>query len=385
MRSARPVRYLATTTLMIGVGTAAVGVVGAGVAGASPYPGFDQHTHALFVQTDTLSGNTILSYSRSDDGSLTPAGSYATGGLGGQATGSSADPLASQGSLALTNDGQTLLAVNAGSDSVSVFSVDGTTLHLTQIVGSGGEFPVSIAVHGFDVAVLNSGGSGSVAEFAQFFGHLFPLPWETRSLGLANTNPPFFLAGTGQIGYTPDGRHLVVTDKHSTDAIQTFSVSPIGNLGAAPVSTPAQTPVPFAFNFDSAGHLVVAEALNSDVSTYTVNPDGTLTAIGTVSDGGTALCWLSSSNGFYYGSNAGSGTVSSFTVGAGGVPVLDQATAATTHPGTTDSVVSPDGSVLYVESGGSGLLDAFHIQADGTLTAIQTVAIPVASEGLAAS
>ena len=370
---------------MIGIGTATASVVGAGVAGASPYPGFHQQAHALFVQTDSLSGNTILSYSRSGDGSLTLAGSYPTGGLGGQATGSSADPLASQGSLVLTNDGRTLLAVNAGSDSVSVFSVDGTALHRTEIIGSGGQFPVSIAVHGVDVAVLNSGGSGSVAEFAQFFGRLFPLPWETRSLGLTNTNPPFYLAGTGQVGYTPDGRHLVVTDKHSTDAIQTFSVSPFGELGTAPVTTPSQTPVPFAFNFDSAGHLVVAEALNSNVSTYTVNADGTLTGIGTVSDGGTALCWISSSNGYYYGSNAATGTVSSFTVGAGGVPVLDQATAATTHPGTTDSVVSPDGSILYVESGGSGLLDAFHIQANGTLTAVQTVAIPVASEGLAAS
>ena len=385
MRSARPIGHLVTTALTVGIGTATVSVVGSGVAGASTFPDFHEQSHALFVQTDALSGNTILSYSRNDNGSLTPAGSYPTGGDGGQAIGSSADPLASQGSLVLTNDGNTLLAVNAGSDSVSVFSVDGTKLQLTEIIGSGGQFPVSIAVHGFDVAVLNSGGSGSVAEFAQFFGRLFPLPWETRSLGLANTNPPYYLAGAGQVGYTPDGRHLVVTDKHSTDAIQTFSVSPLGNLGTAPVNTPSQTPVPFAFNFDSAGRLVVAEALYSNVSTYTVNPDGTLTDIGTVPDGGTALCWLSSNNGFYYGSNAGSGTVSSFTVGAGGVPVLDQATAATTHRGTTDSVVSPDGSFLYVESGGSGLLDAFHIQANGRLTFVQTVPIPVASEGLAAS
>lgn len=385
MTFTRPIRNLTAAVLAIGIGTATAGVVGAGVAEASPDSGFHEHTHALFVQTDTLSGNTIQSYSRSDDGSITPAGSYATGGLGGQATGSSADPLASQGSLVLTNDGHTLLAVNAGSNSISVFSVEGTELHLTQVIGSDGQFPVSIAVHGFDVAVLNVGGSGSVAEFAQFFGRVFPRPSETRSLGLANTNPPFFVSGPGQVGYTPDGRHLVVTDKHSTDAIQTFSVSRFGELGAAPVSTASQSPVPFAFNFDGAGRLVVTEAGASHVSTYSVNSDGTLAAIGTVSDGGAALCWISSSDGFYYGSNAGSGTLSSFTVGAGGVPVLDQATAAAAHPGTTDSVVSPDGSTLYVESGGSGLLDTFHIHSDGTLTAVQTIAVPVASEGLAAS
>jgi hypothetical protein len=384
MKPTRHVYRLSAAVLAIGLGAATAGIAAAGVAGASPEPSLPQ-AHALFVQTDTLTGNSIQTYARGADGSLTTGGTYATGGLGGLAAGATADPLASQGSLALTNGRHTLLAVNAGSNTVSVFSVDGTKLHLDQVVRSGGLFPVSIAVHGFNVAVLNAGGSGSVAEFVQVYGHLYPRPSQTRSLGLADTNPPFFTSGPGQVGYTPDGSHLVVTDKHSTDAIQTFRVSAVGALSPAPVSTPSQTPVPFAFNFDSAGRLVVTEAGTSNVSTYSVNTDGSLTPLGTVTDGAKALCWISTSNGFTYGSNAGSGTVSSFTIGVGGVPVLDQATAATTHPGTTDSLVAPNGSTLYVESGGSGLLDAFHIAADGTLTPAQTIAVPVASEGLAVS
>ena len=126
--------------------------------------------------------------------------------------------------------------------------------------------------------------------------------------------------------------------------------------------------------------------MRAALSTYTLNQDGTLSAIGTVGDGGTALCWLSESNGYYYGSNAGSGTVSSFTVSPTGVPSLDEATATVTHAGTTDSTVSPDGKVLYVESGGTGALDAFAIAPDGSLSPIQTTwNLPVGFEGIVAS
>jgi hypothetical protein len=98
------------------------------------------------------------------------------------------------------------------------------------------------------------------------------------------------------------------------------------------------------------------------------------------------LCWISGANGFYFGSNAGSGTVSSFTENSAGAPVLVNATAATAHAGTIDSVVSPDGKFFYVESGGAGTIDAFAIGAGGSLTQIETIFnIPVASEGLAIS
>ena len=52
-------------------------------------------------------------------------GSFATGGEGGVAAGAVVDPLASQSSL-VTAAGGRLLLVNAGSDSISLFSVTGT-------------------------------------------------------------------------------------------------------------------------------------------------------------------------------------------------------------------------------------------------------------------
>src|SRR3954454_3310332 len=46
-----------------------------------------RNTDAVFVQTNELSGNRVVVYDRAKDGALTPAGSYATGGLGRRGAG----------------------------------------------------------------------------------------------------------------------------------------------------------------------------------------------------------------------------------------------------------------------------------------------------------
>lgn len=381
MKVSTTIRAASAFTLTLGLGLTAI-ATSAGATSRRSLPA----RHALFVETDASTGNTVLSYERASDGTISFAGSYPTGGTGATAANAAADPLASQAGLLLTNNGNDLLAVNAGSDTVTLFAVDGTTLTPIQQIPSGGQFPDSLATNGRDVAVLNAGGAGSVAEFAWFNGRLVALPGEVRSLGLTNTTPPDFHHGVGQVGYTPNGQHLVITGKLSTNSYLVYNVTGNGSLSATPVITPAVNALPFSFTFDSAGNLVATEASNSSVSTYSVNANGTLTNLGTVSDGGAALCWISGANGYFYGSNAGSGTISSFSESASGVPALVSATAATAHAGTTDSVVSPDAKFLYVESGGAGALDAYAIGASGALTQIETIFnIPVASEGIAAS
>ena len=116
----------------------------------------------VFVQTDNLAANTIVAYDRAADGSLHQAGVYQTGGKGGALSGAVVDFLASQGSLAYDRDDGLLYAVNAGSDTVTVFTVHGNRLTRHQVTGSGGSFPVSIAVRGNVVYVLNARNGGSV-------------------------------------------------------------------------------------------------------------------------------------------------------------------------------------------------------------------------------
>src|SRR5262249_3492424 len=130
---------------------------GAAVAPEAHGGGTDR---AVFVQTDELAGNHVVAYQRADNGALTFSQVYGTGGLGGALNGSVVDHLASQGSLAYDAGHHLLYAVNAGSNSVVVFTVDGTRLKLRQVIGSGGDFPVSVAVHDDLVYVLNARSGG---------------------------------------------------------------------------------------------------------------------------------------------------------------------------------------------------------------------------------
>jgi 6-phosphogluconolactonase (cycloisomerase 2 family) len=383
MKLRTSLRAASASVLALGLGVAVAGAAGATTHRSLHGAG---SRSALFVETDATAGNRVLSYAQSSDGTISFAGSYLTGGNGATAANATADPLASQDGLVLANNGANLIATNPGSDTVTVFAVDGTHLSAIQQVPSGGLFPDSIATSGRFVAVANAGGAGSIAEFQWFNGRLVPIPGQVRSLGLSNTTPPDFHHSAGQVGYTPNGQHLIVTTKLSTNSYDVFSVGNNGALGAAPVVTAAVNALPFSFTFDAAGNVVATEASNSSVTTYRVNANGTLASLGTVSDGAAALCWISGANGYFFGSNSGSGTVSSFTEGVNGAPVLVNATAATAHAGTTDSVVAPDGDFLYVESGGAGTIDAFAIGNAGALTPIETIFnIPVASEGLALS
>ncbi|MFL5920084.1 MAG: lactonase family protein [Gaiellaceae bacterium] len=341
--------------------------------------------NVVFVQTNELGGNQIAVYDRRPDGSLTRAGTYPTGGLGGAAApGTESDRLASQGSLVYDRGHRLLIAVNAGSNTVSAFRVHGDRLRLVDIEPSGGQFPASIGLHGELAYVLNSGGTGVVQGFRLSKDGLAPISGSARSLGLANSNPPNFLMSPGQVGFTPDGGKLIVTTKASGSMIDVFAVGPDGRLSAAPVANPSATPVPFAFTFDPAGRLVSGEAGLSSVTTYVIQPGGTLTAPKSQSDGQVALCWILQVQGFYFVSNTGSNNVSSFTIDGSGQPSLVAAVAATTNPGPID--LASSGSFLYVETGVNGTVDAFHVGSDGSLASIGVVDdLPPGIEGIAAS
>jgi 6-phosphogluconolactonase (cycloisomerase 2 family) len=344
----------------------------------------------VFVQTNEPGGNRVVVFRRADDGRLSQLQSFATGGNGGVAApGTESDHLASQGSLVYDAAHSLLFAVNAGSDSVSVFRVDGSTLELRDVEPSGGEFPASVAVAGNLLYVLNAGGSGVLRGFRiTGAGTIHPIPGSERSLGLANTDPPNFLTSPGQVGFSPDGRQLLVTTKASQSTIDVFAVQPNGRLSDAPVTNPSATPVPFAFTFDPAQRLVSGEAGASSVTTYRLQGDGTLAGPQSLSDNQAALCWITRVGGFYYVSNTGSNTVSGYRIDAGGAPSLVTPTGvvATTDAGPIDSATPSDAAFLYVQTGLGGSVHEYHVNADGTLTELGKVTgLPAGMEGIAAT
>jgi 6-phosphogluconolactonase (cycloisomerase 2 family) len=347
-------------------------------AGAEP-PGQTGGDHAVFVQTDNLGGNSIVAYARADDGALTSAGTYSTGGIGGQLNGSVVDHLASQGSLTYDPGDALLYAVNAGSNTVSVFSVDGDNLSLRQIVSSGGAFPVSVAVAGKLVYVLNALDGGSVSGYRVAGRKLHPIENSTRALGLAiPTNSSQFTSSPGQVAFSPDGSQLLVTTKGSSNAIDVFGVRPDGRLSFAPVVNTEAAAVPFAVSFDATGSLLVAEAGPNALASFTLGADGVLTPIDNVATGQAATCWVVPARGFFYTSNAGSPSLTGFSSVDGQLTDLGN---TTTDPGTVDASATEFGQFLYVQTGGNGTVDGFTVEADGSLTPAGSVLVPGAAGG----
>jgi 6-phosphogluconolactonase (cycloisomerase 2 family) len=383
MRTIARTTAVTVTATVAAVAAAAFVASPAQAAQASPH--VSGAAHAVFVQTDDPAGNHVVAYHRGSDGTLTYVHSYATGGTGGVLTGSVVDHLASQGALAYDARHALLYAVNAGSDSVSVFAVDGDHLRLLQVTRSGGTFPVSVAVHGDAVYVLNARGGGSVQGFVSTGGHLFRVSGWHRALGLDTTATPEFTNTPGQVAVSPDGRWLVVTTKANGSAIDTFALNRIGRPASAPTVSSEPGAVPFAVVFDQHGTLVVAEAGTDAAATFRIESDGSLTALSSVGTGQAATCWIVRDGNLLFLSNAGSASLTGLRAGHhGSLALLGQ---TTTDPGTVDAAVSTGGRFLYVQTGATGAVDEFAVHADGTLTALGSVLVPgaVGAEGIVAA
>ena len=335
-------------------------------------------------RTNASSGNQVFAYDRRPDGTLELAHTYATGGKGGALSGAVVDNLASQDSLVYDRAHQTLYAVNAGSDTVSVFSVAGDRLVLRQIIPSFGNFPVSVAVHGDLVYVLNALDGGSVQGFRRIFGSLFPMVGSHRDLGLDANATPQFTTTPGDVVFSPEGTQLLVTTKGNTSSVDVFAVGPLGRLSASAVVNSLSGKVPFALTFDSERHVVLSEAGPNAVESFDLRRDGHLASIASVATGQAATCWIVLANGTFYASNAGSGTLSGVrSLPGGGLSFIGN---TSTDAGTVDAAVSNDQRNLYVQTGKAGVVDEFTINDDGSLTQIGSVTVPnaVGGEGIVA-
>jgi hypothetical protein len=335
----------------------------------------------VYVDDNTAGTNTIAAFDRLADGSLvpTPGSPFTTGGAG---TGGS---LASQGAIQITDDGRYVLAVDAGSNTISSLRIkpDGG-LQLADVEPSGGVLPVSIAVHGGLVYVANAGTGGSdyTGITVNAGGQLAPIPGST--VPLPDDAQP------GDVFFSPDGSKLVGT-RVNTSLIDSFVVGADGRLTAAPGSPfAAQGVGPFGSEFrpTSSVQLFVSNAhnggTNGTISALADAADGTLTSIGAspYPDLQAAPCWVEISHDgrYLFAVNTASTSVSRFEIAADGSLTLLGSTpfSQTAGIGATDARLSADGSTLYVLESAAGALAAFSVDG-GSLTALAglTAALPV--------
>jgi len=353
-----------------------------GIAESSFLKGYGKRG-ALFTMTNSASGNEVLVFERSSDGTLSLQGAYSTGGLG---TGAG---LGNQGGLILSRSGRLLLVCNAGSNDISLFKVKRNGLDLLDRVPSGGETPISVSVRGRLVYVLNGGGDGNISGFVlRRHGQLWPLDESSRPLSGSGTGP-------AQISFSNNGRVLVVTEK-ATNQILTYKVNHRG-LTDGPEVFASSGATPFGFAFSRKGYLIVSEAFGgaanaSATSSYRVYNNGGLNVISpSVATNQTAACWIViTDNGkFAYTTNAGSGNISGYRINYDGTIELlnhDGITGVTgAGSAPIDMAVSRGSRYLYSLNSGTQNISIFKINRDGSLEHIEeTGSLSASANGLGA-
>lgn len=357
--------------------------LGASAAGSAP-----KSLGTVYTTSNAAGGNEVLAFRVRANGALGRPIPYATGGLG------SGGGLGNQGGLVLSPGGRRMLAVNAGSDEISLFRVRGTDLELLDVAPSGGRRPVSIALRGRLVYVLNAGGAVGDADNVTGFrisesDEIEPIAGSTRALSAASTGP-------AQIAFSPDGDALVVTER-MTDRIVTYLVDDRGIAGDPIVQSSAGR-TPFGFTFDARGRLLVSEASGGDadasaLSSYELSPDGQLDVItASAATTETAACWAVATPDarFAYVTNTASGSISGFKIRRNGSLRLltpDGVTGSTGGAGSgpIDLALTADGRILFDLRQPVGAIGAFVVLSDGRLKSLgQSTGIPTSANGLVA-
>jgi 6-phosphogluconolactonase len=363
-------------SLLTGLGlfataTAAFGLPPADAA-ESPVVG---HT---YVNDNTNAVNTVAGFDRHADGSLTPiSGSpFAIGGAGlGRGLGS-------QGAIQATPDGRYIVAVDAGSNQISVLRVgpDGTPRLVGRPVSSHGVQPVSVTISPSGlvyVANVGAGGSNYTGFRIHDDGVLTAIPKSTVAVPEGSS--------VGDVLFNSTGDRLVGT-RDNTSLIDSFAVAPNGRLVAAqgsPFAAQELGPIGAEFRPTNPSQLFVSNAHAGPglgtVSAFQVSRTGILNAIGPAyANGQTAPCWveISHDGGYLFSVNTGSANLSSFAINPDGSLVLLGTTPFTNGLGAVDARLSPDGSTLSVTGGRGQVVSTFAVNG-GQLTELASSPTPL--------
>jgi 6-phosphogluconolactonase len=396
---------------------------------------------AVYTTTNDPNGNAVIVFKRNSNGTLTQGPTVPTGGTGIAAQPPFTFPIVdSSGSMALANGGRLLFVVNDGDNTITSFRTFDGGLRRVDRVSSGGVLPVSLTTHGHLLYVVNEESGNIAGYYFSDDGRLFSIPGSQQLLSPgfpSGSAPPNAGGVAAQIGFSPDGRQLVVTERgvpSTVGAIDTFAVHPDGSLTLEQADRTASVDAnPFGFAFTPSGTLLVSNVgqvngtfdypagslpipqildpaqFTGSASSYTLSSTGTLTPVSTsVLSGGRGACWLvlSKDGKFAFVTNTlstapilgppngigtGAGGLTTYRVGSDGT--LTRLGQTDLGPGSpTDEAISSDGKFLYVSDPNvppppaTSHIDVFAINANGSLTPVsQGATLPVLISGLAAN
>ncbi|MBU3090413.1 lactonase family protein [Clostridium gasigenes] len=323
----------------------------------------------VFSMTNEIN-NSVVAYVRDNMGTLSCPKAFSTGGNG---TGlQQADPLGSQGSIALSSNGKFLFVVNAGSNNISGFRVCQGGLYLIEVVPSGGIFPNSLTINNNNLYVTNAGNPPqSPANVTGFHihsdGHLSIIKGSQRPLSSRDAKSRCIVS-------SPCNDKLVVSEA-VTNNLSVYNVDCNGRL-SGPTVTPSNGVGPFGSAYLNNNILVVSEVGPNALSSYMVMNNGVLDVIsGTVLNNQAATCWVSVNpdEHYAYTSNSGNGTITQYRIMNGGtLTVVETIPSTPNRTGTPiDSGIDMCGKNFYVLNGREGSISVFKIDNNGHLVLLQ--------------
>jgi uncharacterized repeat protein (TIGR01451 family) len=328
----------------------------------------------VFVNNQAAAGNSINGYSVAADGTLTAlAGSpVATGGLGAAAA------CPSVNRMALSAGNNLLFVSNGGDQTISAFQIDPASGALTAAAGS--PFASGLILDACGGISLSATPDGRFL-MASSNGQII-----TFSIGAGGTLSPLFTtanpaAPNAGMRISANGLFLAVSNGAS---VSVFNVNPDGSLTAAAGSPFAEAGTGSLAGLDfssSSGLLFGAEASPSSAlaDAWTIGPGGALSAVAGSPFSAAAInsnaVLLSPNDAFLFASNSGS--VSAFSVGAGGV--LSSIGSAGSLHAPVGMATDRSGSLLYVADDSFGVA-VFGIDAAGSLAQLGDVAITGAGQ-----
>ncbi len=327
-----------------------------------------------FDESGNVQFNGIFMFHRHADGTLSSVAGSPFSTLG-QGTGTGFElppnPIAAQSSLIVDKGNKFLFALNTGSNEVSVFRIHRDKLKLIETVPSGGVFPNSLTVHDDVLYVMNSADTFTIAGFkVDPNGYLNPLTSSPtcellaplNQAPLVGDNQPIVTIVPGQIGFSPDGRQLIVIRKEGViegnpfaplagpGRIDVYNLDKCAVIDCENVTSNINTrspygQFPFSFIFSKQGYLLVTEndgvpgtppdsIINAGAaSSYKLHSNGVLEVISAdVPNGGFATCWNDISGKFMYTSNNAGNSLSLYEVHKDGTLELINAAIVTLGP-----------------------------------------------------
>ena len=269
---------------------------------------------AVYTMSDRTSMNEVFVYRIDPTGQLQWVRTVETKGTGLSTT--DGDPLASQGALTVFSN--YLFAVNPGSNSLSLFTInpsDPTELTLISVQPTLGSFPISVTVNSKYACVLTAGPTSAIRCYTYGPSGLTIIPAFDRDLtSIVPQRDPSAARRNrlSQIQFSADNGALIIAAKNFNKTSGGFLLfypfsADLTRLSSMPIQqTPLRAVDPFSITLVQGNSLLLSDPGARGVLTLTYSSaDGSISAnTFTPVDAKTAgdLCWstFSPMTGSYY-------------------------------------------------------------------------------------